>query len=183
MKFCWFYQKAIRWVGDHPDPMPSWLQAHARTCSACRSLRQADRQLVEALRAQAHAQVQRPAPSHFMHARIIARLEGSSPAAVVPWVSWVRAALVPALGVGLLGAYLAWYSDSRVVTESSSVDLTADTEAPSFQPDPVQLLTWTEKLHDPLESELHLVLADARTAVRSIGETFLPSEFLARREP
>ena len=42
------------------------------------------------------------------------------------------------------------------------------------EPTAGQVLAWTEKLDEPLEGEMHLVVSDAKLALHSLTANFLP---------
>ena len=173
MKICSLHRMALVWASDGDASPPRWAARHLRACPECQHLHQAQVQLAASLIAAAPAQ-QRDCPP-WLHAKIMARVETESREAQHPTtgVSWIRAMLIPALGVLLVAAYWTW--DRQPQPSSHTVSLSpVQLQQILSKPDPAQVLAWTEKLDQPLQSEIHFVVSDAKLALRSLRANFLP---------
>ena len=166
-------------MADSPQRMPGWVSRHVAVCPSCRQFQAGQRRLISALSAEARAQSPELPP--FLHGRIIASVRKEAKESRRPFalIYWVRAALIPALGVFALASYLTWKPHppqtraSHRTTHMVAVDLGNSTESVA-KVDPTRLLAWAEKLDQPLESELHLVVGDAKDAFKSLAANFLP---------
>ncbi|MFO1497680.1 MAG: hypothetical protein U1G07_04685 [Verrucomicrobiota bacterium] len=103
--------------------------------------------------------------------------------------SGVRTVLLPAAGVllFLLVGYHLWTppqhpSPLRAVAPPVQPVQKAAVEPAASEPDPSQLLTWTESFDQPLETELSCVVSDAKAALKSLTESFLPTTLVARSD-
>ena len=178
MKLCSLYKKAISWAADSHAPVPLWVKPHLLACRECRGFQEVQMRLSARLRSDAKADVPELPP--FLHARILfaLRTKSEKPAQRVSGLRWIEAALIPALGALAIAAYCVWRpGGSHESAPHRNVALGAgalQTWIP--QSDPGQLLAWTEKLDQPLQSEIHFVVSDAKTAWQSLAENFLPSQ-------
>jgi hypothetical protein len=134
----------------------------------------------------AGAEAHRREPSPFLRARILARLEAEpTPQAPSLLLSrWIRAALIPAVGIVLIAAY-SLRKNADLPRSFPAVDVVQETSevpyaAPSTEAD--LLLAWTERLDQPLATELNSVVSDAKMAWESLTDNFMPSQFLAKNE-
>jgi hypothetical protein len=182
MKACSFYRKAVRWFAGSNARPPAWLQSHLRTCPGCRHVWDEEQQLSALLRASATRLQTIPA---FLHTRIMAGLENApEPGLAAGWGrSWVRPALVFGLALSL-GAVLWVWRSTRQETTTPKLALSHPT-APgplALAPAPAQLIAWSEKLDQPLQQEMDSVVHDARTALTSLGNNFLPSSLPAQAD-
>lgn len=180
MKACWFYEKALSWVMIAETRVPQWLDRHVSACPHCRRFRQSQTQLTTTLKREAVHQV--PEVSPFLHAKIMATLEKGESAQPdhSHWLRWLGALLIPALTVLLLTAYFIQLSARRTAfVPAPVVSAPAAAEQLLTGPNPEQLLAWTERIDEPLESELHAMVVDARTAFKSLTASFLPDQHAA----
>jgi hypothetical protein len=179
MKLCWLHRMALSWSTDSRAHAPRWARRHLGSCPRCRSLYHQDEQLITALRVgsrTARSEVEFPP---FLHNRILANLqaEPTKATSVIPSLDWVRAVLIPALGVFLLAAYWMWRpqgEQDKALTQDSPPPILSELQNLLKDPNPRQALAWTEKLDQPLESEIHLVVSDAKAALQSLTANFLP---------
>jgi hypothetical protein len=186
MKLCYFYQKAVAWHVDSPST-PRWLERHLDACPACRHFQRDQARLVSALTATAEAHVTATPP--FLHSRIVASLPSPSEQADAPvlWHRWLQAALIPALSVLLVMAYLVRKSDlPRFFQPESSPAAGSQTAAVDQllpQDGPNRLFAWTEQVDLPLQTELDSVVTDAKSAFQLLAGNFLPDQATPRTEP
>jgi len=174
---CWFYRKFIPDGNDANRPLPDSVQRHLKTCPACRQFLDSERELTQRLIAGTESH--RKSPSPFLHARIMASLDRNPQAAPVtrPFLPpvWATALVIAALG--FLSIYL--MRDARQPAGPSSH--TANSPPPENQV-PIltgqNLLNWTTKLDQPLESEMQSVVADAKAAIQLLAQNFLPENTL-----
>jgi hypothetical protein len=178
MKLCSLHRKTISWAADSHAQAPRWVKPHLLSCPECRRFQEEELRLSARLRADAEAGLPEFPP--VLHARILfaLRTKRAQRAQRVPGFRWIEAALIPALGVLAIAAYCVWKPAGN---HQSPPALTAPSAGASAwrplipQSDPSQLLAWTGKLDQPLQSELDFVVSDAKTALQSLAENFLPS--------
>jgi hypothetical protein len=175
----------VAWNADSQSPAPAWVQRHLRGCSDCRQFEHRERQLIASLIAETPSPSAEPSP--FLTSRIVAELSRTSEPPRLPILYWVRAAAIPAFGVLLIGAYLSWQNDDVQAPPTVSVGPVSGGEAEPTLPSVSrgqsdQILAWAENFPQPLESELNLVVDDAKAALRLVAENFLPDTLLARNE-
>jgi len=90
----------------------------------------------------------------------------------------LRSILIPAFGLFIIGGLWIWKSESPKSTYQSAVSgLVFKSEL--FDPphngvDAAKLLEWSENLDQPLESEIRLVVDDAKSVLSSLSDNFLP---------
>lgn len=171
---------------DDRRPLPALVERHLAGCTSCRRHRESQERLVRRLRAGATTVPTEPSP--FLRTRILnevradARQAAALPQARLIWAGSVLAVLV-------LGFVL--FRPSRPMVDESAL-----AKAPvSTVPDPAAaLLVATTRITDggrllqvatnidqPLQKEMHLVLQDARTVLRSLQTEFVPATLLAQR--
>lgn len=174
--------RLVRWfaaLGSNPTaPPPAWVAHHLARCVSCRAERDELARLETHLRATISAVRREPPPF------LAARAAHAVAAVANPPVSQGRNLARPAgllagglaLGLGIVGGRLWW--ESTVPTPEASVvawEPTRVREALAVT-DPGSLLAASQRLDDPLQRELDLLLADARTAARSLAGAFLPAD-------
>ena len=180
--FCWIYRKAIACAADSQSTPPAWVRRHLEACPACQRFHEQEMGLSAALVRQKPALAEFPP---FLHARIVAGLPRQTPepnlwAMLVPWA---RAAIIPALSVLLLAGFWAWKLESRKAGTLTAASVeTRFAPLLSAAPDADQVLAWGRKLDQPLEGEMKAVVSDARLALNSLSETFLPSQFTPSKD-
>jgi hypothetical protein len=180
MALCWYHKKLIAHALAASEDLPVGTGNHIRCCPGCQSFYQSERQLTVTLIAEADAQRQSPSP--FLHAKIMASLTKRSPEPepAVFRFGWAAAAAVMAglLAIGLFvaGRMAIPGTPSGLVNENTgNISFFSAAGIPSGQ----KLLQWSQTLDQPLESELNSVVSDARTAIRSLADNFLPDGMLA----
>jgi len=172
---CWFYKKLI---AHNLDELPARARAHLETCANCR--RHYDSEADIARRLATRAEAERLPASPFLHARIMASLD-RSPRETEDNRNRGRLGWAVALGATcllLLGIFVRWDQASPASPAIHSAAEASSTTALSplavrLPPVP-QFREWTEKLDEPLETEMQLVVSDARTAMNSLVESLLP---------
>jgi hypothetical protein len=174
MKTCWIYRKVISWAADAQSPVPDWAQRHLRACQACEHFHQTEMRLSAALAA---VKATGPEFPPFLHARIMAAIKGAERKPDFQAVVLRRMAVT-------LGAVAVITAVAAVTMLSLNRDKLPQTQAaaPTISnsvlldaPDASQLFAWSKKLDQPLETELKAVVNDAKTALASLSDTFLPS--------
>jgi len=102
--------------------------------------------------------------------------QGHQPAPPLGAMFWIRAVLNPALALALIAGVWFWKSQPKqLVSQTAAPPVTLPLERLIQQPNPGQILAaWSEKLDQPLESEMQLVVSDAKTALHSLSANFLP---------
>ena len=178
MKHCWLYEKAISRAADAGSQTPAWVNRHLDKCIECRQTYQAHIRLTAALTASAPSQVTSPSP--FLHARIMSALDQEAARAETPSkiLQALRSILIPAFGLFIIGGLWIWKSESPKSTYQSAVSGLVF-QSKLFDPphngvDAAKLLEWSENLDQPLESEIRLVVDDAKSVLSSLSDNFLP---------
>jgi hypothetical protein len=181
---CWRVGRSIVRRLDDGRALEAWMLAHAEQCPACRPHYQQAQAMIQGLTATA-AGARRAAPP-FLRARIMAELRGERRRASATGWSALRAWQVAVVTLALAGLVLG------LVLRRSRPGPGADNENPDWR-DAVALLSqwaggndmvaWGNKVDEPLETELRLVVSDARNALGSLSRSFLPEEIARRWSP
>ena len=171
---CWHYRRVVSRSLDEGAPLPAPARRHVQECPACR--RRFEAEMAVARQLSAGAGSQRRTPSPFLHAKIMSAVARSQPdARRVPWLR--RRALSLALGAAcMVVAALAFWRNSPPIQAyhpSMPPSLTNIVVALSL-PRHEEVRAWTAKLHDPLETELDLVISDTTNALNALADNFLP---------
>lgn len=175
MIVCWFYKKII---AHHLDDLPARARAHLETCPNCRRHYESEADIARRLATGAEAE--RLPASPFLHARIMASLDRSQ-GETEDNRKRGRLGWAVALGAAcllLLGVFVRWDQTSPGspgIPSAAKVSSTTVLLPFTLKLPPVpQIREWTEKLDEPLETEMQLVVSDARTAMNSVVENLLP---------
>jgi hypothetical protein len=180
---CWFYRKFIADCTDANRALPDSAQRHLQTCPACRKFFDSERELTQRLVAGAKSHLKSPSP--FLHAKIMAALD-RHPQSAAPSRQFLAPVWATALVIAALGLFSIYVMrDAQQPSGRSSHS--ANSPVPRVPPEnPVpmvtgqNLLNWTTKLDQPLESEMQSVVADAKAAIQLLAQNFLPEN---AREP
>jgi predicted anti-sigma-YlaC factor YlaD len=176
---CRQYRRIIARSVDANAALPGPAQEHVRNCPACREHYESEIKVARQLSADAEAQ--RVSPSPFLHARIMASVAGSRRETAqrpMPWRLGGFVGLATACVVVAISFWLAHQPPPKGTVHVAAASGSAATQF-SFTgqlPDQARLREWTAKLDEPLETEMKLVVSDARTAMNSLAANFLPGE-------
>jgi len=181
---CWRYRRIILRSVDANTTLPEPARNHVQRCPACRELYESEMQIARQLLAGAGAQKQSPSP--FLHAKIMSSISRPELGAER---SRARIRSGWSLGFGmacvLLGCVI-WFhsqhSNHRAADARARPAPIAPVPQPSLAmklPDELQLRQWTEKLDEPLETEMKLVVNDTKNAANSLANNFLPEKLRA----
>jgi len=177
--FCWFFKKAIDYRLDERRPLPDLIVRHLRRCAPCRCRYETESRIAKQLAADAGGLRQGAPP--FLHARIMARLNRHPAPGSERTRTILSAPAVAAVAVAAVLAGFIWTqhvaSQNRLITQQSVERTAAELSALVQAPDEVKLEQWSRKLDQPLETELQLVVSDARTAISYLADNFLPEKF------
>jgi hypothetical protein len=177
---CWHYRRIISSSVDEGAALPRPAQNHIRTCPACREHHESETRIARQLSTSAGAR--RRSPSPFLHARIMSSVADSQSVSAerVPMpgrLGWAVALVMACiLGTGIL-----WLRH-RPSPDGSVAPLASRSAPVSHEPllpvklDALQLRQWTTKLDEPLENEMKYVVNDAKTAMNSLADNFLPDK-------
>lgn len=171
------------WMSLHADTNQApagWYQRHLSACPTCRHAAQTTAQLVRRLQHSSDG-LRQPVPP-FLTRRVLASIY--RPAGTVPApprrFPWPRFAWAMAAACLVLLAAGIWQSrqtggpaSTATVAELAPPRNLAST-LPFKLPDRTHLLAYGAKLDEPLEQEWQRMLADARTAARSVAAAFVP---------
>jgi predicted anti-sigma-YlaC factor YlaD len=187
---CRWFQFQINRALDDGRPLPSQVRDHLSNCPTCRELHERQSRVAGQLTEERDAADERDVDP-FLRSRVLNRIRGevqtSRPPAFARW-GWAALALILFLAI-------------LQVIPRGGLDR-QETVATSSQKDPVQtkavsvawmkstarltsggeLLQTVTNIDQPLQKEMELVLADARTVLRSLRADLVPSQLLARSE-
>jgi len=172
---CWFHKRILSRSLDANATPPTGTLRHLRHCATCSAFYEAQSSIVREL--VAGAESCRLQSSPWLERRIIAELqqepEGGGMAARRFPSGWPIAATAAGL---LLGAFL-WLQNRPVPggqthpgSDASAADLASLLELPKG----AGLSELSQKLNWPLETEMQLVVTDAKTAMNYLADSFLP---------
>jgi hypothetical protein len=181
MKLCSIYQDIISFQLDSGKQLPGWLENHCVTCEDCRSYRSTQSALVHQLESDAQSAVENPSP--FLHGKIMSAIDRSEhevesvPESFNP--VWRNA-------VGVSAAVLICFALLKTTTTPDDQQ-TSGQVASVATTDPVNengftgysfakikpLEAWDVDLNKPLEDEMNYAIADAKTAINALADTFL----------
>ena len=176
MKFCWLHQKIISSRLDEGAALPGRVQGHLQSCPHCRQVYESEIAAIRTLSADAPERHRRPSP--FLHRKIMSaiQLEREQPLPRRPsfarWALPVVAATACAIFAGIY-----WLRPpvapvgNAAAPEPALTKLALNVNLPSE----AQMNQWSAALDAPLEGETQLVLNDAKAAVDSLKNSFLPS--------
>jgi hypothetical protein len=178
---CWHYRRIISSSVDANAALPHLAQNHIQTCPACRKHYESETKIARQLSAGAGAQQRSPSP--FLHARIMSSIANSRPVAAertqMPGrLGWAVALVTVCI---LLAGFL-WLRhrpspDGSVgPLATGPAPVSSESALPMKLPDAMQVREWTTKLDEPLENEMKLVVNDAKTAMNSLADNFLPGK-------
>jgi hypothetical protein len=99
--------------------------------------------------------------------------------------SWLRPAVVAAAALALaivIGVRKFENPPSAPVVLAQRNPASLPSATSVTDPYPKQILSWSQSLPQPLETEMDSVLSDARAALKSLGDNFLPSGAFAKAD-
>jgi len=175
---CWFHKRILSRSLDANATPPTGTLQHLRHCATCSAFYEAQSRIVREL--VAGAESSRLQSSPWLERRIIAELrqkpEGAGMAALRFPSGWPIAATAACL---LLGAFLWLHNrpvpDQPVAQSHPGSDASAADLALLFElPNGADLSELSRKLNWPLETEMQLVVTDAKTAMNYLADSFLP---------
>jgi hypothetical protein len=175
---CWFHKRILSRSLDANATPPTGTLQHLRHCATCSAFYETQTRIVRELVASAESSRLQSSP--WLERRIIAELrqepEGAGMAARRFPSGWPIAVAAACL---LLGAFL-WLQhrpvpDPPVAQSHPGSDAsTADLASLFDLPNGADLSELSRKLNWPLETEMQLVVTDAKTAMNYLADSFLP---------
>lgn len=160
---------------DDGAELPRWVRRHHAACLECRARYERDHECVRQLAATADG-LRVPSPP-FLQQRILANLGDWREKPVVSQ-RWPRPwAVTASLAAVALAFVLVW--GPRPARDMAGSDTDGSTQALAvFQklPDGGTVLALGARLDAPLDDELKLVVADARSAWAALSRSFMPSD-------
>ena len=175
---CWFHKRILSRSLDANATPPTGTLQHLRHCATCSAFYEAQSRIVREL--VAGAESCRLQSSPWLERRIIAELwkepDWAGRAARRFPSGWPIAATAACL---LLGAFLWLHNrpvpDQPVAQSHPGSDASAADLALLFElPNGADLSELSRKLNWPLETEMQLVVTDAKTAMNYLADSFLP---------
>jgi hypothetical protein len=174
---CWFHKRILSRSLDANATPPAGTLRHLRHCATCSAFCETQTRIVRELVAGAESCLLQPSPR--LERRIIAKLrqepEGAGMAARRFPSGWPIAATAACL---LLGGFL-WLQnrpvpDQPVAQTHPRSDASAADLASLFElPKGADLSELSQKLNWPLETEMQLVVTDAKIAMNYLADSFL----------
>ena len=175
---CWYYRKIISRSADENTPLPAAAKAHIAECEGCRRLWQVEQEIVRRLSAGAAAQ-KRSQPPPFLQAKIMARIASSQPAArraFHPFPGyWPAALAVACVALTIVLLRPASKPSPGQIARVQPPNPVENTFARNWS-GPALLTGLATNLDQPLETEMHAVLHDARGAATALADNFFPDE-------
>jgi len=176
MIICRLYQTIASSHVDDGTRLPTWTQRHLNNCPRCREFYQSALAITKELSTRTEGD--RRSPSPFLHAKVMSAIRSEANAAFEPRPSRRRSAGVLVLGTAclLLLAGILWVRHPAITGQhpSTSTPAPADVAFNVQLPSAAQVNQWTTALDKPLEKETQLVLNDAKSALNSLKNSFLP---------
>ncbi len=175
---CWYYRKVVSRSADDDTPLPPAAKAHIAECDDCRRFFQVEHEIVRRLSAGAAAQKQSQPPP-FLQAGIMARIASSQSAdrrASNPFLRFWPAALAIACVVLTIILLRPGSRPSPGQTARVQSPHPVENTAARNWSDPALLTGLATNLDQPLETEMHAVLHDARGAAIALADNFFPEE-------
>ena len=175
---CWFHKRILSRSLDANATPPTGTLQHLRHCATCSAFYEAQSRIVREL--VAGAESCRLQSSPWLERQIIAELWKEpdwAGRAARPFPSgWPIAATAACL---LLGVFLWLHNrpvpDQPVAQSHPGSDASAADLALLFElPNGADLSELSRKLNWPLETEMQLVVTDAKTAMDHLADSFLP---------
>jgi hypothetical protein len=183
---CRIYQWLISVKIAGNEPLGKATQRHINSCAECKTLFEEEITLTSRLRHEAPKN--RTIPPASLHFRIMAAVhqEQRTPLPTPqPMPHWGRK-LLPIMGMALVvlfGFVLFRPTPISQVTRENSASASASTWEKSVDSFARNLdiahgstaLEWTEKMENSLDQEMKSLVKDAKTAVTSLAQNFLPT--------
>ncbi len=177
MIICWLHQRNISSHLDANMPLANSTRRHLECCPRCRSFHESGAAIAVDLKA--CVQRERAHPSPYLHSKIMANVRAQRNGDTEP----ARGRLVWAMTLGtacLLAAATFWLRQPPA--PSHAMEASAPPAEPVLNvqlPNAAQVAKWTKTLDAPLENETQLVLNDAKVAIRTLAQSFLPEDLAA----
>ena len=173
---CQWFQFLIRHNIDDGQPLNGATRRHVDACPGCRSFYEAERTVARQLNARGEIHAE---PSPFLKQRILNQIHAEAQPTPGSALRWIGAAAVASVALVLTLVFAGSAPESAPsVTAASSTKqewVTATARVTSSEP----LFRGVTNLNQPLHQELNLVLQDARAALDTLKEEFVPHMLLA----
>ncbi len=181
---CWLTRREIARCLDDDRSLAPKLERHLHSCTRCAHYYATQQQLVGQLSQQAGHDHFEPSP--FLRGRIVAAVRQAADAdtaipAPLPRPSWLGGL---ALSLGTATAIVIGIAVNRSTPPPASAELISKViqlsgEQVIEETTGQSIEAWSVALNEPLESELQFVMNDARSAIDSLAENFIPKSLLA----
>jgi anti-sigma factor RsiW len=186
MRACWFYKIVISHRLDSREGIPGWVDLHVDGCEECARFHRGHRRVIDRLSiGAADALSEREAPP-FLHSRIMSAVRRAEPEPVrvsfrPAWVAGIAASvlLVGALSLRLLPEPGERHEPTAELAQSS-VEQGRSLAPVLSMVNGEKLLEMSRNLDQPLEAELQFVMNDARSAIETLANNFLPGQMIAQ---
>lgn len=201
---CQVYRMWINRALDDGRPLSARVERHLAGCEECRRWHERQSLVVQHLRTGrwmtgaigtatstvVGADQATEAVPPFLRSRILNEIKANSrrkaPVSFARW-AWVGAAVAAVALVIIAGPsspkpVALVVAPNEPASAGAPNSATALIEATSRFSDGGRLLQVATNLDQPLQEEMHLVLEDARAALRSLQSEFVPSTLLAKRD-
>ncbi len=175
MNFCWLHQKIISSRLDENSALPGRVQRHLKGCPSCRQAFESAMATVRALSVDSPEKNLEPSP--FLHGKIMSVVWAERGQSARPRPGVARWALpIVAATACVIIAGTVWTRRPLAPVGNPSAAWSAPTELALKMklPSEAQMNQWSTVLDAPLEHETQLVLNDAKAALDSLKNSFLP---------
>lgn len=176
--FCWLNQRRISSRIDDRAPLTGALQQHVSHCAACRSHWESELRVASQLRAPATRDDNAP---EFLHGGIMAAIRNSERDEASTHIP--RFATAVAI-IAIVSAFSIWrfrQSDGQSTKPAAPLAAAADALPGPISVPPVAVAALTERIEQPLATEADAVVADAKAALRTLAQNFVPADWQTDR--
>ena len=185
---CRFFKSWMACALDDRRPLPARIRRHLAACAGCREHHEGQSSIVRNLRAEISQTSAEPSP--FLRARILNEIASTSrreaPASLVRWAWAGGIVALLALGAIVMRSQTNLATDrmagNKAASASAPASAAALLEATGRIASGGRLLQMVTNFDQPLQTEMSLVIGDARAALRSLQTDFIPAQLLARSE-
>jgi hypothetical protein len=186
MRACWIYKIVMSHCLDSRERLPGWVDQHVESCEECARFHRGHRRVIDRLSIDAAETASGSEASPFLHSRIMAAVRRAEPepSRVSFRPAWFAGVAASVLIVGALSLRLLPELGGQLKPTAPLAQSVVEQARPLV---PVLSLANGEKLLEmsrnfdqPLEAEIQFVMNDARSAIETLANSFLPGQMIAQ---